>query len=132
MADSEFDRFLEESIENAKEALRPYGFYAAEIDGRVRRSPEGQAILELNVQRGPAVRIEFLQVEIVGEGANSRTLTEWRRNWPLKKGDRLNQVTWTQQKQLGLEAAASVGFLEPNSPRTSWRLISSATAPMRS
>jgi translocation and assembly module TamA len=107
----DFDRFVADSIADAKEALRPYGYYAPEIEGRMRRGAEGQAILELNVQPGPPVIIESLQLDIVGGGANSRALDQWKRNWPLREGRILNQVTWTEQKRQAIEISDSIGFL---------------------
>lgn len=109
--DRDFEQFLADAIVDAKEALRPYGYYAPEINGRMRRGPEGQAILELNVRPGPPVIIERLQLQIVGQGADSRTLNQWKRNWPLLEGRVLNQVTWKQQKQQAMEISDSVGFL---------------------
>ena len=127
-ADGDFDRFVADSIVDAKEALRPYGYYAPEIDGRMRRGAEGQPILELNVEPGPPVIIETLQLQIVGQGANSRTLGQWKRNWPLLKGGILNQVTWSQQKQRArLRSVTPLVFWAPSLLRTLWKLISSGT-----
>jgi translocation and assembly module TamA len=106
-----FDRVLAESIVDAREALRPYGFYSPEIEGHIRRGSDGQSILELNVQHGPPVIIESVQLEIVGGGTTSQALGRWRRNWPLLEGQRLNQVVWKEQKQQVIEISDSIGFL---------------------
>ena len=111
LADKDFDRFLATSIDDAKEALRPYGYYAPEISGRMRRDSDGKAILELDVQRGAPIIIESLRVEIVGAGSESRRLRDWRRNYPLEEGKRLNQVVWEEQKQAAIGISDSIGFL---------------------
>lgn len=111
LADRDFDRVLAETIRKAQVALRPYGFYAAEIDGRISRNSEGQPVLELKVNPGPPIIIERLQLEVVGKGFESRGLRGWQRQWPLKEGDVLNQVVWEQQKQRAIELADSIGYL---------------------
>lgn len=110
-ADKDFDRILAESLVDAREAVRPYGFYSPEIEGRMRRGSDGQPILEINVQRGPPVIIESVQLEIVGDGTRSEALDRWQRNWPLLEGKRLNQVVWKEQKQQAIEICNSIGFL---------------------
>ena len=47
LVDRDFDRVLADAITKAEVALRPYGFYAAEVSAHIRRSPEGQPVLEL-------------------------------------------------------------------------------------
>lgn len=110
-AERHYDRILAESIVNAQAALRPYGYYAPVIDGRIRRGAEDQTILELSVTRGPPIIIENLQLQVVGVGAKSEPLRRWRRNWPLGKGEVLNQVVWKAQKQQAIEISNSIGYL---------------------
>ncbi|MGI9219806.1 MAG: autotransporter assembly complex protein TamA [Woeseiaceae bacterium] len=109
--EKDFDRILAESLVDAREAVRPYGFYSPEIEGRMRQGSEGQPILEINVQRGPAIIIESVRLEIVGGGTRSEALDRWQRNWPLLEGKRLNQVVWKEQKQQAIEISNSIGFL---------------------
>jgi len=111
LADRDFDRVLAETIRKAEIALRPYGFYAAEVSGRIFRNSEDQPVLELRVNPGPPITIERLQLEIVGDGSESRILLGWRRNWPLAEGSVLNQVVWEEQKQRAIELTDSIGYL---------------------
>ncbi|MGI9220450.1 MAG: autotransporter assembly complex protein TamA [Woeseiaceae bacterium] len=109
-AEKDFERIIAESISDAKEALRPYGYYAADIDGRIIRESNGQPTLELNVSPGPPIVIDSLQLEIVG-GVKSQSLDRWKRNWPLLEGKILDQVIWKTQKQQVMEICNSIGFL---------------------
>jgi translocation and assembly module TamA len=111
LADRDFDRVLEDAINKAKIALRPYGYYVPVVTGRIRRNSEGQPVLGLTVNPGLPIIIESLHLEIVGEGAASRNLRSWQRNWPLREGSVLNQVVWEQQKQRAIELTDSVGYL---------------------
>ena len=107
--DQDFDHVLAVTISKAEASLRPYGYYAAEVSGRVRTNPQGQTVVELNVTPGPPIIIEKLQLEVVGEGASSRGLDRWRRNWPLRESAVLNQVVWEQQKGAALDLAHERG-----------------------
>lgn len=111
LADRDFDRILAETISKTEIALRPYGYYAAEVSGRISRNSDDQPVLELKVNPGPAITVEHLQLEIVGDGANARILRSWSSSWPLQQGSTLNQVIWEQQKQRAIELAQSIGYL---------------------
>lgn len=111
LADRHFDRVLAKAISEAKVALRPYGYYAAEITGRIRRESEDLVVVRLNVSPGPPIVIEHLQLEIIGSGSKARILRDWRAEWPLNEGDILNQVAWEEQKRRALELTDSIGYL---------------------
>ena len=111
LADKDFDRVLNETIAKAKVSLRPYGFYAAEVSGRLRRDTPGQPVLELVVDPGPPIIIEKLQLAVTGPGTESSYFRNWQESWPLKEGAILNQVVWAEQKQRAIEVAHSRGYL---------------------
>ena len=111
LAERQFDRALANSISEAKIALRPFGYYAAEVSGRITRESEDQVVIRLNIRRGPPIIIEHLQLEIVGDGSKSRLMRDWRANWPLKEGDVLDQVAWEEQKKRAIELTNSIGYL---------------------
>lgn len=108
----DLDKILDNTIEDARAALRPYGYYQPEITGRYIRQRAGDAVLELTISRGPSVRISELDLRIVGPGEDERALRDWQNNWPLKKGKRLDQTVWEKQKQVGIDIADSLGYLE--------------------
>jgi len=111
LAERQFDRILNKAIGEAKIALRPYGYYAAEITGRIQRESDKLVVIRLNVKPGPPIIIEDLQLEIIGAGSKARILRDWRSSWPLKEGDVLDQISWKEQKQRALELTGSVGYL---------------------
>jgi translocation and assembly module TamA len=111
LAEGHFDKVLNDAINEAKIALRPYGYYAAEVSGRISRESGDLVVVRLNVSPGSPVIIENLQLEIVGAGSEARILRDWRGGWPLKEGRVLNQVAWEEQKQRALELTDSIGYL---------------------
>ncbi|MDJ0938544.1 MAG: BamA/TamA family outer membrane protein [Woeseiaceae bacterium] len=107
----DLDKVLEDSIREASLALRPYGFYEPEITGRYIRHSPGEAILELTVDPGPPMVISDLELSIEGPGAGLGELMTWQRDWPLRPGQRLDQVEWENRKQGAIEIARTFGYL---------------------
>ena len=111
LAERQLDRVVANSVTETNIALRPYGYYAAEVSARLGSDSDDQQVIRLDVNPGPPIIIEQLQLDIVGDGSNASVLRSWRKSWPLKKGDVLNQVVWKEQKQLAIELANSIGYL---------------------
>lgn len=111
LTERDIENIIARSENDAKISLRPYGYYAAEVKGRLIKQSDGQLVVRLGVITGPAIRIEQLQLEIVGDGSNRKILREWRDDWPLDEGRVLNQVTWEEEKRLAMELSASLGYL---------------------
>ena len=101
------------AIEDTRQALRPYGFYAPQIETRVIDTDADQPVVVIDVVPGPPVRISMVELEIDGPGAEDRVFASWRSRWPLGIGGILNQETWEAQKQELLDIAATRGFLSP-------------------
>jgi translocation and assembly module TamA len=111
LSDRDFDRVLEETVAKAKVSLRPYGYYAAEITGRIFRDQKDGAVVELDIRKGQPVIVKTLKFEIRGPGARSNQLRNWQDDWPLQEGKRLNQIVWEEYKRLAIEIAHSRGYL---------------------
>lgn len=112
LSDHGLDDITQQSIDNARAALRPYGYYDPEVRGRYYREADGEPVIELTVKPGAPVVIRRMAVDIEGLGASVRELKRWRSAWPLAVGDRLDQVAWERQKELGLEIANAAGYLD--------------------
>jgi translocation and assembly module TamA len=103
--------------DNARLALRPYGYYRPAIASRVVETGDRAWRLELDIEPGPPVVIAASTVEVTGPGATLEGLQAWRRTWPLKPGDVLVQPTWDERKQRALDIAADSGYLLASFPR---------------
>jgi len=112
LSDRQLGETMERAEEHAREALKPYGYYHPEIRARNYRTSEDNAVVEINISPGPPVKIRESVLELTGPGADQRQLRAWRSDWPLVAGATLDQVAWNQQKQEGLEAAESIGYLD--------------------
>lgn len=108
----DLEKLLQKSIDDARDALRPYGYYQPEVTGRYIRDRSGDALIELTINRGPSIRIAELDLRVTGRGESERLLRDWQKDWPLTKGKRLDQTVWTKQKQAGVDIAQAAGYLD--------------------
>ena len=97
--------------QNARQALRPFGYYHPSISSRLKQQDERSWLLELEVDPGPPVLISEVLLEIQGPGATLPELQAWKSDWPLIQGSILVQPDWDQQKQRALDIAADNGYL---------------------
>ena len=105
------DEVIGKAISDARAALRPFGYYAPEISGRIIVSEDGPAVVELTIDLGPPIRIESVDVRLAGPGEQERQFQTWLRAWPLRKGDVLNQPAWDDYQQDAIEIANASGYL---------------------
>jgi len=103
--------------DNARLALRPYGYYHPTVVSRMVATGERAWRLELDIQPGPPITIAEAAVELSGPGAQLEELQAWRRSWPLRPGAVLVQPLWDEQKQRALDLAADSGYLLASFPR---------------
>lgn len=111
LSDSDMRRIRAKAVDQSRAALRPYGYYSPTISDRLIRGKDGQPVLELSIEPGPPIIVDKLQLEITGAGAKNDQLRAWQRQWPLKRGTRLEQLGWEEQKQRGMEIAEAFGYL---------------------
>ena len=111
LAGSDFPEILAGAERRAREGLRPYGYYAPEVTGRIDRIDPETLLLTLQVRAGPPIRVDDVQLRITGAGEDVAPLREWRRNWPLRPGAVLDQEKWEQEKSRAIDLAHANGFL---------------------
>jgi translocation and assembly module TamA len=111
LAERDFPKIIAGAERRAREGLRPYGYYAAEVTGRIDRVDSETLVLTLQIQPGPPLRVSDVQLGIVGAGRDIEDLREWRSDWPLRIGAVLNQARWEEEKSRAIDLAHANGFL---------------------
>jgi translocation and assembly module TamA len=112
LSERDYDKVIATSVTNAREALRPFGYYSPDIAGRITRDRTGNHVLELIIDRGPPILVNALNLEIKGAGANTSIVRSWKERWPLTEGAVLDQTLWEQHKQSVIDAVEAIGFLD--------------------
>jgi translocation and assembly module TamA len=89
-------RMAEDAREEIERALEPFGYYRPRIQVRLVEPEEGGEHWQarLNIDPGAPVLVEEVAVELRGDGRDDPELQQWRRDWPLVAGDRLDHPTW--------------------------------------
>lgn len=111
LAESDFPDIIAGAERRAREGLRPFGYYAPDVAGRIDRVDAETLLLTLQIRAGTPVRVANVRLDIVGEGREIPALKEWRSKWPLRVGAVLDQARWEQEKTRATDLAHASGFL---------------------
>lgn len=111
LADSDFPDVVAGAERRAREGLRPFGYYAPEVTGRIDRLDAETLVLTLDIRAGQPIRVADVQLRVVGPGKDIAALREWRSKWPLRVGAVLDQTKWEQEKTRAIDAAHANGLL---------------------
>ena len=111
LAESDFPEIIARAERRAREGLRPFGYYAAEVTGRISRVNDEALVLTLEINAGPPIRVADVQLTILGAGRDIAALRDWRSKWPLRIGAVLDQATWEEEKNSAIDIAHANGFL---------------------
>lgn len=81
-----------------REALRPFGYYRPRIEVRLEEpgAEDRPWRARINVAAGEPVRITEVDIEFSGDGATDDALVEWRDEWPMTEGRRLEHAIHEQ------------------------------------
>lgn len=107
----QFDDAIEDAVQRARDALKPYGYYHPGITtDLVRLGPESWQ-LRMRIEPGPPIRVATAEIEVHGPGRSLGLLQQWEAQWPLTPGAVLDQQAWEQEKEAALQAANAYGYL---------------------
>jgi translocation and assembly module TamA len=106
------ERFARQVPRLAAEALKPFGYYHAEIEARLEDLDDKRFRLVVAVQPGEPVRVTALAVTATGPGAANQSLRELLENFPLQRGGRLRQDHYEQGKAELRNKAIDLGYLD--------------------
>jgi translocation and assembly module TamA len=116
LTDPQVRRLADRAVDEAADALRPFGFYSPKIRSRTSRD-EPNWIVRLIIEPGPPIKMKTVDVQIVGPGAADRELMAVRDGTPLKPGVRLDHTQYETLKAGLLRMARDRGYLDANLTR---------------
>ena len=106
------ERFDRQVPRLAAEALKPFGYYRAQVEARREDRDDDGHRLVVTVQPGEPVRVADLAVTVTGPGAAVRSLREVPEHFPLQPGDVLRQDHYDRAKDELLDKAVDLGYLD--------------------
>ncbi len=111
LTDPQVRRLADRAVDEAADALRPFGYYAPVIRTRTSRD-EPNWVVRLKIDPGPPVKMKTVDVQVVGPGANDPELRDVANVSTLKPGTRLNHTTYESLKASLMRTARNRGFLD--------------------
>lgn len=92
-------------------ALQPFGYYSPEVQSSLERSGDDW-VASYRVDPGPPTRLSAVEIEVVGEGADTPAVRAARAAMGLSVGDVLNHARYEAAKQALFDAAYNAGFID--------------------
>ena len=111
LTDPQVRQLADRAVDEAADALRPYGYYAPTIRSRTSRD-DPRWIVRLKIVPGEPVRMKEVDVEIIGAGATDKSLTKIPAATTLKPGTRLDHTSYETLKATLLRTARDRGYLD--------------------
>lgn len=106
LSDSELDRLIDSSQNNAAELLATLGYFSADIRVERRRNPGAHRVVHVSVQEGPAAKVADVRLRFSGAIADDPEAADLRnkitRTWALPVGSRFTQEGWNDAKRKAL------------------------------
>jgi len=93
-------------------ALRPFGYYSPVVRSEVVDAGKGDWRVTVDVDPGPPVLVEQVEVKVQGPGATDPLFTRITDNPPIHRGDRLSHATYDNLKSELQRTAATYGYLD--------------------
>ena len=111
LTDPQVRRLADRAVDEATDALRPYGYYAPSVRSRTTRDDENW-IVRLFIVPGEPVRFQVVDIAITGQGEDDTTLRSVIHNSTVKPGARLEHTAYERLKLELLRSAQERGYLD--------------------
>lgn len=95
---------------NIARAIRPYGYYNADIKITEKRSKK-TLYTTINIQLKRPIIINNIVIQLHGPGAPLNSLTRLIKKLPSKKGDRFDSIKYEKTKEILISWAAANGYI---------------------
>lgn len=111
LSDGQVRRLADRAVDEASDALRPFGYYDADVRSRTTRDDETW-IVRLRIKPGEPVLLREVQVEVVGQGRDDDPIRAIVTGSPLKPGSRLEHAAYDKLKTDLVRTALERGYLD--------------------
>jgi translocation and assembly module TamA len=121
LTDAQVRKLADRAVDEAADALRPFGYYAPTVRSRTSRD-DPQWIVRLRIKTGEPVLMEAVQVRITGPGGAERALAAIAPASPLQPGTRLDHTAYETLKADLMRTALELGYLDASLTRRELRV----------
>ncbi len=111
LTDEQVRRLADRAVDEAADALRPFGYYAPDVHSRTTRDEPGW-VVRLRIKPGEPVLLREVQVDVVGQGKDDDQIQNVVATSPLRAGARLDHATYEKLKTDLVRTALERGYLD--------------------
>lgn len=111
LTDPQVRRLADRAVDEAADALRPFGYYEPTVRSRTSRDDENW-VVRLKIVTGAPVLMRDVEVRLAGEGADLPAMTAIAPRSSLRPGARLDHPAYERLKVELLRTALDLGFLD--------------------
>jgi translocation and assembly module TamA len=111
LTDAQVRRLADRAVDEATDALRPFGYYAPSVRSRTSRDDD-RWVVRLTIAPGEPVRMQQVDVRVTGPGADEHELTSIAGASLLQPGARLDHAAYERLKSDLLRTALALGYLD--------------------
>lgn len=105
-------RFVDQVPATLSKALQPFGYYQPTIEPELTEINPSSYVLKIHIDRGPAIRLTHLQIDLSGSGAQYDKLRALLPEFPLRQGDVLHQGVYEEGKAALKRRVQDLGYLD--------------------
>lgn len=106
------ERLQERAEREAANALRPFGYYDAQVVSSVESVGEGRWRARITIEPGRPVVIEDVEVGVTGAGGEDPAFRNILSSSPLRRGNRLEHAAYDTLKDDLRRTAATLGYVD--------------------
>ncbi|MGA7297110.1 MAG: autotransporter assembly complex family protein [Rhodanobacteraceae bacterium] len=111
VTEAQVHRLYAQAEEQARKALRPYGYFDAEVSGSI--TPQGKDWqVDLSVTPGEPVKVDRVDIKLGDAAEKLPDVRAAVRGFRPRKGDILDQGQYTESRDAISAALTAVGFLD--------------------
>jgi len=111
LTDAQVRRLADRAVDEAADALRPFGYYAPTVKSRTSWD-DPQWVVRLRIKPGEPVLMESVQVQISGPGSAEPALAAIAPRSALQAGTRMDHAAYERLKTDLLRTALDLGYLD--------------------
>ena len=111
LTDTQVRRLADRAVDEAADALRPFGYYDPQVRSRTVRD-DATWIVRLRIKPGEPVLLRDVSIEVTGAGSDDGNLAQVIDASTVRSGERLDHPAWEKLKTDLLRTAIENGFLD--------------------
>jgi len=111
LSDDEIQDFFQAAPSNIHKALEPYGYFKSKIQSHLSENDSTWAASFI-IQPGPQIKINVVEIKILGPGKDNLALQKLISTLPIKSGDIFQTQNYEKTKETLFQTANNQGYLK--------------------